>query len=133
MSIGTLQQTIADMKSGIYDYTQDGQCSSCGNCCSNVLPMSKKEAIRILDYVHRKHIQECKHRPPTAEPVEDLTCPFRDNVRKICTIYEVRPAICRDFRCDKSKNEIEANKRMYHGKYAVVYMRETFFPKENEE
>ena len=53
MNIGTLEQTIADMKRGIYDYTQDWQCSSCGNCCSNMLPMSRKEAIRILEYVRR--------------------------------------------------------------------------------
>ena len=134
MNIGTLEQAVAEMKKhGVQDYTQDGKCSSCGQCCSNALPMSKKEAIRILEYVKRKHIQECKHIPPTVGPVQDWTCPFRDNERRICTVYEVRPAVCRDFRCDKPGKEIEANKRLYHGKYAVVYMRETFFPKEDED
>jgi hypothetical protein len=133
MSIGTLDQLMADMKKGVYDYTQDGHCSSCGQCCSNTLPMSKKEAVRIREYVQRKHIKECVNRPPTMEPVKDWTCPFRDNVKRICTIYEVRPAICRDLQCDKPRKDIEANKKMYHGKYAVVFMRETFFPKEGED
>lgn len=130
MSIGTLDQALADMKNGIYDYTQDGKCSSCGSCCSNMLPISAKEFVRIRDYVQRKHVQECVNRPPTVEPVQDWTCPFRDNMRRICTIYEVRPGICRDFRCDKPGKQIEADKRMYHARHAVVNMRETFFPKE---
>ena len=129
MNIGTMQQIMDDMKSGVMDFTKDGECSQCGQCCSNMLPMSKKECLRIADYIRRKHIGECVHRPPTASPTEDYTCPFRDNARKICTIYEVRPAICRDFRCDKPRKDIQANKDMYHGKYAVVFMRETFFPK----
>ena len=133
MSIGTLNQIMADMKSGVYDFTRDGECSSCGNCCSDYLPMSEKECKRIRDYVKRKHIQECVHRPPTMTPVKDMTCPFRDNEKRICTIYEVRPAICRDFRCDKPRKQIELDKKMYHGKYGVVFMRETFFPKEGEE
>lgn len=37
-----------------------------------------------------------------------MTCPFRDNVNRICTIYELRPAICKAFKCDKSsKNELD--------------------------
>ena len=128
--IGTLEQVMEDMRNGVYDYTKDGECSRCGNCCSNLLPVSAKEAKRIREYVRRNHIGECVNRPPTAEPVEDWTCPFRDNMKKICTVYEVRPAICRDFRCDKPRKQIEADKRMYHGRYDVVNMRETFFPKE---
>lgn len=133
MSIGTIEQVLANMGNGVYDYTQDGKCSSCGACCSNMLPVSVKECIRIRDYVQRKHIQECVNRPPTVEPVQDWTCPFRDNMRRVCTIYDVRPAICRDFRCDKPRKQIEADRKMYHEKYMVVDMRETFFPKGGEE
>ena len=128
--IGTLEQVMADMRNGVYDYTKDGECSRCGNCCSDLLPISAKEVRQIREYVRRHHIQECVNRPPTAGPVQDWTCPFRDNMKKICTVYEVRPAICRDFRCDKPRKQIEADKRMYHGRYDVVNMRETFFPKE---
>lgn len=128
--IGTLEQVMVDMRNGVYDYTKDGECSGCGNCCSNLLPISAKEVRQIREYVRRHHIQECVNRPPTAEPVQDWTCPFRDNMKKICTIYEARPAICRDFRCDKPRKQIEADKRFYNGRYDVVNMRETFFPKE---
>ena len=131
--VGTIEQLINDMRSGIFDYTQDGQCSSCGNCCSDFLPMSAKEDKRIREYVQRKHIQECINVPPTNEEVEDYTCPFRDNVNRICTIYEVRPAICRDFRCDKPRKKIQADKRMYHGRYGVVNMRDTVFPQGGNE
>ena len=129
MNIGTLEQVIMDMKSGVLDFTKDGECSNCGQCCSNFLPMSVKDAKRIKDYVQRKHIQECVHRPPTADPVKDYTCPFRDDEKRICTIYEVRPAICRDFRCDKPRKNIEADKRMYHKRFDILDMRESFFPK----
>lgn len=132
--IGTMEKILADMKSGVFDYTKDGKCSQCGQCCSDLLPMSEKEVKRIQEYIRRKHIGECVNKPPTAEPVaHDFTCPFRDNLNRICTIYEVRPAICRDFRCDKPRKQIEADKRMYHGKYHVVNMRDTFFRKEAED
>lgn len=127
--IGTLEKCMQDMRNGVYDYTRDGKCSNCGNCCSRILPVSGKEVRRISEYIRKHHIKECVNRPPTAEPVQDWTCPFRDNMKRICTIYEVRPAICRDFRCDKPRKQIDADKRMYHGKYNVVDMREEFFPK----
>lgn len=127
--IGTIDQVMENMKNGVYDCTQGGECSNCGGCCSNLLPVSTKEVKRIREHIRRKHVAESVHRPPTAEPVMDWTCPFRDNEKKICTIYEVRPAICMDFRCDKPRQQIEADKRMYHGKYSVINMRETFFPK----
>lgn len=127
--IGYLEEILADMKAGVYDFTQDGKCSSCGNCCSNLLPLSIKECKRIRDYVQRKHIRECINRPPTAAPVQDMTCPFRDNARKICTIYEIRPAICRDFQCDKPRKDIQASKELFHQRYGIVDMRGTFFPK----
>ena len=127
--IGTLEKVMEDMRNGVYDYTRDGKCSGCGNCCSRILPVSGKEVRRIREYIRKHHIEECVNRPPTAGPVQDWTCPFRDNMKRICTVYEVRPAICRDFRCDKPRKQIEADKRMYHGKYNVVDMREKFFPK----
>ena len=125
--IGTIQQAIDDMKSGVYDYTDNGKCTSCGQCCSNLLPLSSKEIKEIRRYIKKKRIKPCKHFYPTAVKMFDLTCPFRDNDKNICVIYEVRPAICRDFKCDKPKNEIRATKELYHGRYEAVDMRETFF------
>lgn len=128
--IGLFEDVIAEMKAGVYDFTQDGKCTSCGNCCSNLLPLSVKECKRILDYVQRRHIQECINCPPTSAPVLDMTCPFRDSLNKVCTIYEIRPAICRDFQCDKPRKNIQASKKLFQERYGVVDMRATFFPKE---
>lgn len=128
-SIGTIEQMLSDMKSGVYDFTKNGECSNCGACCSDWLPVSESEVNAIRKYVTKHGIKERRHTPPTVQPVMDLTCPFRNELKRKCDIYPVRPAICRDFRCDKPKKEIWANKRMYHGKYSVVNMRETFFGK----
>jgi len=130
MNIGTLQQVAEDMKKGVMDFTKDGECSQCGQCCSNLLPLTVGECKRIREYVRRKHIRECVNIPPTVVPVKDFTCPFRDNAKKICTIYEIRPAICQEFRCDKPKKEIEASRAMCKRQHIIVDMRETFFPKE---
>ena len=128
--IGTLEQCLQDMKNGVYDHTVDGKCSQCGQCCADFLPMSQAEVARIHAYVKKHGIKPHRNLPPTMEPVEDFTCPFRNELEKKCDIYEVRPAICRDFQCDKPRKQIEADKAMYHGKYSVVRMRQEFGGKE---
>ena len=76
----------------------------------------------------RHGITEQKHFLPLAKyPKADFTCPFRNNADRKCMIYSVRPAICRDFRCDKPRKQIEADKAKYHGLYAPRSMRQTFF------
>lgn len=125
--IETIAEIIRDMKHGVYDFTVNGECSQCGQCCSDLLPVSSKEIKEIRRYIKKHHIKECIRRPPTTENTFDLTCPFRDDEKKICTIYAVRPAICRDFRCDKPRKKIMADKQMYRGRYTVVSMREIFF------
>ena len=125
--IHAIQKLEQEMQSGFRDYTVDGKCSNCGNCCSNFLPLSAKEIKTIKRYIEKKGIKENIHRYPTADPMIDWTCPFRSDLDKKCLIYEVRPAICRDFQCDKPRKHIEANKAMYHGKYSVCNMRKEFY------
>lgn len=125
--LGALQQMIEDMERGVYDFTQDGECSSCGQRCSRFLPVSAKEVKVIKRYIQKHHIKEQKHFIPVSGPTDDWTCPFRSEKERKCMIYEVRPAICRDFRCDKPAKKIKAKKDMYHGKYQVVDMRKDFF------
>ena len=130
--LGTIEQMMADMKNGVFDFTKDGECSQCGACCTNLLPISKREYVQIRDYVERKHIPEYINRPPTNVPAEDWTCPFRDNEKRICTIYEVRPLICRDFRCDKPRKGIERNPEFLKERRVPVNVRETFYGKKGE-
>lgn len=128
--LGTLEQMLSDMKSGVYDFTKDGECSNCGQCCSNFLPISKKEADAIARYMKKNGIKKHINRPPTVQPTMDWTCPFRNEKERKCDIYPVRPAICRDFRCDKPAKGIMADRAMYEGKHGIVDMRETFFGRE---
>lgn len=121
------QKLIEEMESGVYDFTVDGKCSNCGSCCSNFLPVSSKEIKEIRRYIQKKGITEQKRFYPTADPVIDGTCPFRSEETKTCLIYPVRPAICRDFQCDKPAKKIQRNKDLYHGKYMVCNMRMEFF------
>lgn len=128
VATGTILDVIRqEMEDGVYDFTQDGRCSGCGSCCSRFLPVSGKEVKTIRRYVQKKKIQEQRHLYPTASPQDDWTCPFRSEAERRCLIYEVRPAICRDFKCDKPRKQIEADKSLYHGRYAVVDMRKEFF------
>ena len=129
MKCGFLEDVRKDMEAGVSDFTKDGACSNCGECCSDLLPVSEKEIQTIRRYVKSHHVKEQIHFLPTATPFLDLTCPFRNNQERRCEIYEVRPAICRDFRCDKPKKNIEADRTLYQGKYSLISMSGTFFPK----
>lgn len=126
--LGTLAELKRDMESGVYDFTINGECSSCGKCCSDFLPISHKEIKEIHRYIKKHKIVAQKHIYPVVEPISfDLTCPFRSEKEKKCLIYDCRPAICRDFQCDKPRKHIQANKELYHHRYEVVDMRETFY------
>lgn len=83
------------------DCTVNGECSNCGECCSNLLPMTRKEVDAIKRYVKRHGIKPQKHFAPTRNPMYDMVCPFRDNANRRCTIYDARPYICRVWSCRK--------------------------------
>lgn len=103
--LGLIAQTARDMDSNAFNFTRDGKCSHCGNCCSTLLPVTKEEYKRIKKYVLSNNIKECRHAMPFAGQTTDLTCPFLDNEKKEnkCRIYEVRPLICRTFICDSNQ------------------------------
>lgn len=127
--IATIQQVMKDMENGVYDFTDNGKCAGCGKCCSNYLPISRKEVKQIRRYIKKHRIPEKKHNIPTANLTFDMTCPFLDESKSFdkCTIYPVRPQICRDFKCDNPKKKICADKRKYHERYLVIDMRKEFF------
>lgn len=94
----------------ISNNTYNGQCSRCGQCCTTILPITRKEAQKIKDYVKLNNI----------EPINRLTnnsiseqCPFcKDNK---CLVYEVRPFVCKDFKCDHKNWK---QRRDFYGKRA---------------
>lgn len=111
----------------VQNFTIDGKCSNCGQCCSNFLPLGKHEIERIRRYMRKHEIKEQLCKFPTSKAFHNLTCPFRSEIEKKCLIYSVRPAICQDFQCDKPEKKILADKSLYHGKYDAVDMRAVFF------
>lgn len=128
MKIGTLNDVIQDARNGVHDFTENGKCSKCGQCCSNILPMTDKEIETIRRYIKRHGIKEQKHFIPLAGPTIDLTCPFLDSTKKTekCTIYEVRPLICSAFICFNPNCVINCDE-LYEDKREVVDVRETFY------
>lgn len=108
----------------ITNFTCNGECSNCGQCCGDILHLSKSEIKRIDDYL-KKHKIEQTPRSVLAE--YDNTCPFRDNKNKKCKIYEVRPDICRVFKCDKSAKEVYINRELNNSGKLPRSMRNLFF------
>lgn len=103
MKNGTFDSMIDDFKNGTFNLTCNGKCTECGECCSNLLPMTNDEISVIKNYIKKNGIKEHSHIvAPLVTPTIDMTCPFLDDSKSCekCTIYEVRPKICRDFICD---------------------------------
>ena len=124
-----LSDVLNNMERGVYDYTNDGKCSGCGNCCSNYLPISTGEIKDIKRYIQKHHIEEHVRVAPTTEPTLDMTCPFLDETKEKdkCTIYPVRPQICRIFICNQPPSKVRMNKAHFNRSRTLVDMRETFF------
>ena len=125
-----IDQMIKDMEHGVYNFTENGKCTQCGDCCSNVLPMTQEEVDIIKNYIKRYKIRECKRLFPTRQEAIDLSCPFLDTTKKSekCRIYEVRPRVCRNFICDPKQRKVPD--REFTEKCFPVFLRETFFGKE---
>lgn len=108
----------------VTDFTVDGRCSSCGKCCSGTLPMSRADVDRIKDFMQKHPLKEQRHNGMQGT---DFSCPFRDETNKKCLIYEVRPAICKQFMCNHTIDDLQAAKAFFHDHYKVVFMRSEFF------
>lgn len=108
----------------ITNYTNNGNCSNCGQCCGDILHLSHSEIHRIDVYLKKHHIEPT---PIIRFVGLDLTCPFRDNHNKKCKIYEVRPEICKVFKCDKTPEEAVRNREFTNLNKLPRSMRQTFF------
>lgn len=100
------------MTMSITNNCNSSKCSNCGECCSEFLPITKKEYYVIKEYLeNHPEIKEQKH---INKKDMHLLCPFRDNENKCCTIYPVRPLVCKQFLCLKNKEHIESTKIKLH-------------------
>ena len=127
MKCGTIETIIQDYKDGVYDFTDNGKCIGCGQCCSRFLPASKREIDTIRRYITKHNIGKQEHGLNVfSKPAYDLTCPFLNTTKKNkkCAIYEVRPFICRDFICCKGKIP---DKKLMADNRTIVDFTEEFF------
>lgn len=59
MKIATMGEFVNDgLEDVIEDFTKNGECSRCGNCCGRLLPLSKKEMDAIKNYIKKHNIKE---------------------------------------------------------------------------
>lgn len=65
------------------------KCINCGECCG-IIPASEQEINSIREYITKNGIKPIIR-------TNKAICPFRDNEKKKCLIYPVRPVICRLF------------------------------------
>jgi Fe-S-cluster containining protein len=69
--------------------------------------MTKEEVRIIKKYVEDNNIKMIRHFDGQNLEVK---CPFRDDEKKCCAIYLVRPKICRSFKCDHNIAKTEKDK-----------------------
>lgn len=122
------------MENHVSNFTKNGQCSQCGMCCSNLLPLTDKEIETIQKYIKHHGIRQQKHFLPLAGPGVDLSCPFLDSGKRTekCLIYEVRPLICSAFLCSEPNGAVKYRK-FYTEQRKVVDLRKEFFPEEEHQ
>lgn len=108
----------------IVNFTNNGKCSNCGQCCEDILHLSAKEIKRIDKYLKEHKIEAT---PRCLLTSYDNSCPFRDNKNKKCKIYEARPNICRVYKCDKTPKEVIKNREITNFGKLPRSMRNLFF------
>lgn len=120
--------TDIDPESDYRNRCKDGKCSQCGECCSDLLPLSTDEIKRIKAYM-KAHTVKMHHRnfPIMQNQFVDLTCPFRNDAEKKCEIYEVRPMICRCFICSKPLQNAHYDRDLVAKDRVTRSMRDVFF------
>lgn len=96
----------------VKDNTCNHKCSGCGECCTAFIPVTKKELMIIKKYVKDNNI---KGNYLSTEDGQNLYgfCPFLNKDNHKCNIYEVRPYVCRKFKCDKNKETLIKEREEY--------------------
>lgn len=133
MSVVSMEQMLNDYSKGVQDYTKDGKCIQCGSCCTRFLALSNHEINTIRRYIERHGITQNKHAVNVyKDPLLDMTCPFLDDTKSDhkCTIYDVRPLLCRDFICKKDK---KPSPQLYKDNRRAVDMVQLFFGNKDKE
>jgi Predicted Fe-S-cluster oxidoreductase len=84
-------------------------CTGCGQCCGPVVA-TKGEIATIKRFV-KHHISKATINRLKSQSPNSSNCPYHDEHEKKCTIYPVRPEICRMFGLVKGLNCPNGNTR----------------------
>ena len=109
----------------IVNKTCNGNCSNCGECCSDILPLSSRDITRIKNYLKNHRIE--RHNLTNCFIRYNFCCPFRNDKERKCDIYEVRPEICRVFKCDIPPEKAKLNRDLIENKHPAQSMTHLFF------
>ena len=118
----------------IHDFTDNGKCMDCGNCCGNFIPLSEVEVYRIRKYIKDHNI--CRQKPlfipgPWVKPTMHNQCPFlMDKDEHRCAIYPVRPDVCREWSCHDPVHNERLRDVALNNDLRITNMYMTFFPVE---
>ena len=122
------------MGNSVIDYTRDGKCSCCQECCSDILPLTIKEIEAIFEYMNKAGVRPISRYSAFPEPRIDMRCCFIDDRTHRCMVYSVRPEICRKFICnqqsdtiEQNKNRVSRRKNSFNISMHVTFMREPHF------
>ena len=122
--------SILDVPAGDIRYTNncvDGQCSGCGECCTDLLPLTREEVRRLQVYAWKHRLKEHSQAPFFDPGATDLTCPFRNQAEGRCEVYEIRPKICRSFICSKPIEQAKRERDLLHQRREVHSLRYEVF------
>lgn len=87
------------------DYSdENGNCNGCSECCNVFVPITKKE-LKLLKRLLTKKVLK-RYKKSKDDYSINCKCPFSTD--KGCSIYNLRPSICKQYHCKKelSKRDI---------------------------
>lgn len=115
----------------IINNTKNNQCSNCGQCCTEFLPLNQEEIDTIKQYIKKHNI---KPSPIYENGKIYVFCPFRDRENKKCKIYSIRPRICKTFICSKyysriikERNEIIKSSIINSNPFNIISLNKLFY------
>jgi Fe-S-cluster containining protein len=136
----SITQNPGEIEHTTTDFTKNGECSQCGACCTDHLVVTDAEIKRIQQYINANNVKPIMHAPLLMANSVDYLCPFVDMTKPTekCTIYNIRPEICRCFKCsyaDITEEELDSPdvvnmvKLLRDSKTKNINLWHTFFPK----
>jgi len=77
----------------------DSLCEKCGECCRNCDPIlfTDRDVQRLKKFMGKEVLAFFKRHGKGYTPIKTRPCIFFDEQTKRCTIYEIRPDVCRLF------------------------------------